>query len=301
MRDSVSLTIFTPTYNRAKLLERCYRSLQRQSSKDFIWFIIDDGSSDNTHEVAEKWISEQRDFEIRYYYKENGGLHTAYNEAIAHLETELAVCIDSDDYLPDNAVEIIIDFWKKNGSNQYAGITGLDYDANTNKNIGGYYPKNKKSINLIDVLVGRYPTVYGDKKHVVRSELYKQVAPMKSYDGEKNFNPHYFHLEISRNFDFLILNENLCYVDYQESGMTNNMLWQYYNSPNSFAEIRLQYLSFDNLPLKFKIKSCVHYDSSCILAKRKAFISRCSNKVIAVLCVPVGFVLSRFILYKNRN
>ena len=120
------LTVFTPAYNRAKLLERCYRSLQRQTNKDFVWYVIDDGSTDNTREVVSKWISENNDFEIRYYYKENGGLHTAYNEAIAHLETELAVCIDSDDFMPDNAVEIILDFWNKNGSDKYAGITGLD-------------------------------------------------------------------------------------------------------------------------------------------------------------------------------
>lgn len=299
--SNASITVFTPTYNRAELLERCYKSLQRQSNKDFIWFVIDDGSTDKTGELVKKWISDEKNFEIRYYYKENGGLHTAYNEAIAHLETELAVCIDSDDYMPDNAIEIILEFWHKNGSEEYAGITGLDFDAKTNQNIGGYYPDNQKSINLIDILVGRYPTVYGDKKHVVRSDLYKQVAPMDSFEGEKNFNPHYLHLEISRNYDFLILNQNLCYVDYQETGMTNNMLWQYYNSPNSFAEIRLQYLSFDNNPLSFKVKSCIHYDSSCILAKRKGFIRKCPNKGIALFCLPFGFALSMLILYKNRK
>lgn len=296
-----SLTVFTPTYNRASLLERCYRSLQHQTNKDFIWFVIDDGSSDNTKEVVQGWAKEEKSFDIVYFYKENGGLHTAYNMAIANLETELAVCIDSDDYMPENAVELILDFWKKNGSDKYAGITGLDFDANTNQNIGGYYPDNMKSINLIDVLVGRYPSVYGDKKHVVRSELYKKVAPMGSFEGEKNFNPHYLHLKISENYDFLILNKNLVYVDYQETGMTNNMYWQYYNSPNSFAEIRLLYLSFPNLPLRFKLRNCIHYDSSCILAHRKGYISKCPCKIAAALCLPMGFMLSRWIIYQNRR
>lgn len=296
-----SLTIFTPSYNRAMLLERCYNSLRRQTNKDFVWFVIDDGSTDNTAEIVQSWIQNEKDFEIYYFHKENGGLHTAYNTAIKHLETELAVCIDSDDYMPENAVDMILSFWRQNGSDEYAGITGLDFDANTDRNIGGYYPENQKSINLIDVLVGRYPTVYGDKKHVVRSELYKEVAPMGSYDGEKNFNPHYLHLEISRKYDFLILNENICYVDYQDTGMTNNMFWQYYNSPNSFADIRIQHLSFDNLPLKFLIRSSIHYDSSCILAKRKGFIGGCPHKGAASLCLPFGFALSRLILYKNRR
>ena len=108
----ISLTVFTPAYNRADLLARCYESMKRQSNKDFIWMIIDDGSTDGTQGVVEQWLKEELDFEIQYYYKENGGLHTAYNEAISHIETELCVCIDSDDYMPDDAVEKILSFWK---------------------------------------------------------------------------------------------------------------------------------------------------------------------------------------------
>ena len=296
-----TLTIFTPAYNRAELLKRCYQSLKRQTSKDFVWIVIDDGSVDNTRQIVEKWIKTETDFEIQYYYKENGGLHTAYNLAIEKAQTELSVCIDSDDYMPDNAVEIILDFWAKNGSDEYAGITGLDFNAKDGTNIGGYYPDNQKSINLIDVLFGKYPQSPGDKKHVVRTELYKKVAPMGSFEGEKNFNPHCMHLKISEGYDFLILNENLCFVEYQETGMTNSMYWQYYNSPNSFAEIRRLYLSFDGAPLKFVIRNCIHYDSSCILAKQKKIIKNCPKKFWAAVCMPLGFVLSRLILYKNRK
>lgn len=296
-----TLTIFTPAYNRAELLKRCYESLKRQSLKDFVWIIVDDGSTDNTAEVVKSWIKSETDFDIKYYYKENGGLHTTYNLAIEKAETELSVCIDSDDYMPDNAVELIIDFWKKHGSSEYAGITGLDFNAKDGTNIGGYYPENQKSINLIDVLLGKYPQSAGDKKHVVRTELYKKAAPMHSYEGEKNFNPHRLHLEISRDYDFLILNENLCFVDYQEAGMTNSMYWQYYNSPNSFADIRRQYLSFEGAPLKFVIRNCIHYDSSCILSKQKSIVKNCPRKFWAFVCMPFGFVLSRLIIYKNRK
>ena len=100
----VPITVFTPTYNRAHLLSRCYDGMKAQTDKSFIWMIIDDGSADNTEEVVRGWIQENDDFQIQYYRKENGGLHTAYNEAISHIETELCVCIDSDDYMPDDAI-----------------------------------------------------------------------------------------------------------------------------------------------------------------------------------------------------
>ena len=134
----VPITVFTPTYNRAGLLSRCYESMKAQTNKSFIWMIIDDGSSDNTEEIVREWIRETEDFTILYYHKENGGLHTTYNEAIAHIETELCVCIDSDDYMPADAIEKILNFWNEHGSNEVAGIVGLDYD--TEGNMIGYAP-----------------------------------------------------------------------------------------------------------------------------------------------------------------
>ena len=77
-----TLTIFTPSYNRAELLKRGYNALCRQTCKDFIWMIIDDGSTDNTFEVVSKMKNKENGFEIQYIYKENGGLHTGYNVAI---------------------------------------------------------------------------------------------------------------------------------------------------------------------------------------------------------------------------
>ena len=106
-----TLTVFTPAYNRAHTLPRTYESLCRQKCKQFIWMIIDDGSTDNTAELVKGWQSRSNGFPIRYIYKENGGMHTAHNTAYANIDTELNVCIDSDDMLADNAVELILNKW----------------------------------------------------------------------------------------------------------------------------------------------------------------------------------------------
>lgn len=102
-----TLTVFTPAYNRAHTLPRTYESLVKQDCKDFIWLIVDDGSSDNTKELVEEWQKKENGFEIRYIYKENGGMHTAHNVAYENIDTELNVCIDSDDELaPYNGIVI---------------------------------------------------------------------------------------------------------------------------------------------------------------------------------------------------
>ena len=296
--DKPILTVFTPAYNRADLLTRCYESMCKQTNKNFIWMIVDDGSTDNTREISESWVQNTKDFQVIYIYKENGGLHTAYNTAIANIDTELCVCIDSDDFMPDNAVGLILDFWKKNGSDKYAGIVGLDFDMDGNV-IGDMLP-DIKSGNLIGLFTGKYNIVNGDRTNVVRTELYKKYAPMKVFKGEKNFNPHYMHLQISEEYDFLVLNENLRFVDYQETGMSNSMLKQYRSSPNSFAEIRKLYLSFKDTSLKFKIKHSIHLASSCILAKKTmSSVKDNPYKLLSVIALPFGFALSLIVRCKG--
>lgn len=261
--------------------------------------IVDDGSTDDTREKAEAWIKETQDFEIQYRYKENGGLHTAYNEAIAHIDTELCVCIDSDDFMPDQAVEKILKFWEAHGSREVAGIVGLDYYLNDHV-IGDLLP-DQKTVNLIGLLTGRYGITNGDRTNVIRTELYKRFAPMKVFPGERNFNPHYMHLQISQEYDFLVLNENLRYVDYQPTGMTNSMLWQYRSSPNSFAEIRKLYLSFPDTSFKFRMRHSIHLVSSCILAGDiTRAVKESPRPGMAVMAMPFGILLSLYVMMRAK-
>ncbi len=291
------LTVFTPTFNRCELLTRCYESLRNQTSKDFRWIIIDDGSEDETEETVKKWIGSEKLFQIQYFYKPNGGLHTAYNAAIDLLETELAVCIDSDDFMPENAVETINSFWENNGADCYAGIIGLDYTED-GRVIGDPLP-NQVSISLVDLALKKYRIRSGDRKLVVRSDLYKSVAPMKTFQGEKYFNPNYLHMEIAKKYQFLVLNKNLCFVDYQDNGMSSNIYKQYYSSPRSFAELRKQHLSYEGAPFWYRFKEYAHYTSSCLLAKRWCGLNDVDWPLL-IISSPFGLALSLFIKWKNR-
>jgi len=294
----IRLTVFTPTYNRAYCLGKGYEALCRQTNKAFEWLIIDDGSTDDTAEIVKQWQSRDNGFAIRYIFKENGGLHTAYNCAIENIETELCVCIDSDDWMPDDAVEKILRFWEENGTDRYAGIVGLDM-YETGEIVGDLLP-NLKSINLIDLLVGKYNINNGDRTNVVRTALYKEYAPMKVFTGEKNFNPHYMHLQISREYDFLVLNENLRFVEYQTGGMSDQILKQYRNSPNSFAEIRKLYLSFSNTPFKFRFRNTIHLVSSRILSRNVLQAFKESPSItMTMTAFPFGLLLALYIIIKT--
>ena len=62
-------TVFTSTYNRGYTLFRLYESLKNQGTTDFEWLIVNDGSTDNTHQLVEEWIRKEKEFSIRYWKK----------------------------------------------------------------------------------------------------------------------------------------------------------------------------------------------------------------------------------------
>lgn len=291
----VTLTIFTPAYNRAHTIGRTYESLCRQTCKDFEWLVIDDGSTDNTQELVEGWKKLVNGFEIKYVWKENGGLHTGYNKAIELAETELCVCIDSDDYMPDDAVETIIKTWREKASNELAGIIGLDFLLDGTP-LGGFFPKEGiyHSYELFFKFKHR-----NDSKFVARVDLLKRVAPQPTYNGEKNFNPSYMYKQIDLNYKWIVINENLCFVDYQPDGMANAIYKQYLNSPNSFAAQRVNNLRIPS-PTSFKIKQYIHLCSSAILSENYSWMFKAPNPVFSILAFPIGWMLSLYIRYRNH-
>lgn len=291
-----TITVFTPTYNRAYILEKCYKSLQKQTCMDFEWLVIDDGSEDNTKELVEKWMKEENSFKIRYIYKNNGGLHSGYNTAIANMNTELSVCIDSDDSMPEQGIESILKIWKGKKEDDIAGLVGLDYDMQGNL-IGKLLP-NKKKINAAKLLCIRG---MGDKKYVMRNDLWKTVAPMPEFSGEKNFNPHYFVIKLSAKYKFVPVNQCFCLVDYQENGMSANIYHQYINSPRSFAELRKAILEVPGMAFYYRYKTAAHYVSSCLLAKKRNLFEEISCPLLVFFATPMGIIIYFTIKYKTSR
>ena len=291
-----TLTVFTPTYNRAHTLTRVYESLCRQTCKDFEWIVIDDGSTDNTCTLVQNFIKDNK-IPIRYIYKENGGLYTGYNTAYANIHTELNVCIDSDDFMPDNAVELIIDTWHKKGSDKYAGIIGLDYYAETKTPIGGKFPENLKECYLLDLYIHHIHR--GDSKQVMRTDLMRKVAPQIGVPGEKDFNPIYMLLQVCDKYPLLVINDNLCFVEYQQNdSMSANIFRQYMNSPRSFAKTRIMEMQLERSTLKNKFRSAIHYVSSCIIAHDKDWLKNSPYKLMTLCAAPLGYILSVYIKHK---
>jgi glycosyltransferase, family 2 len=293
-----SLTVFTPTYNRAHLIGRVYESLCQQTCQDFEWLVIDDGSTDNTREVIAQYIAEQR-IAIRYIWKENGGLYTGYNTAYANITSPLNVCIDSDDFMPKNAVELILQTWNEDGGEQYAGIIGLDFYADKKQPIGGYFPENLQEVSLNEISEkGLYK---GDAKQVMRSDLTRTAIIEEDFHGEKDFNPYSMVFQAANSLPLLVINDNLCFVDYQPTGMAANIYKQYYRSPWSFMKMRQIEMTVGSKSICNLLRLNIHYVSSCLIARNKHWLKDSPKPLLTLLMSPLGFLLFCFILWKNRH
>lgn len=290
------LTIFTPAYNRAHTIHRTYESLLKQDCKDFVWLIVDDGSTDNTAELVRGWQKNDNGFEIRYIYKENGGMHTAHNTAYENIDTELNVCIDSDDCLAENAVKKIIDKWNQVKNQGYAGIIGLDADFDGNI-IGKGFPSDLQETTLM----GYYANGgSGDKKLVYRTDIINKYPPYPVFQGERYVALGYKYRLIDQEYKLAVLNEVLCNVEYQADGSSNNMLKQYLKNPNGFAFWRKVCMQYPESK-KRVFMDCIHYISSSILAKNRHFIKESPLKFKTFLAIPFGILLTLYIKFKAKK
>ncbi|RJE91159.1 glycosyltransferase family 2 protein [Paenibacillus sp. 1011MAR3C5] len=287
------ITVFTPTFNRAYTLHLCYESLLRQTSKDFIWLIIDDGSTDGTAGLVEGWQREA-DFPIAYIYQENQGMHGAHNTAYEHIRTELNVCIDSDDYMTDHAIEAILSFWKRHGSERYAGIAALDASPD-GAVIGTRLPAGLQSATQSE-LYARHG-VKGDKKLIYRSALTSGCPPYPVFEGEKYCPLSYKYILIDQQQPLLLMNEVVCIVEYRTDGSSMNILKQYLRNPRGFSFFRKTAMQYA-VTYKDRFREAVHYVSSNLILRNRRFLSESPRRWTTLLAVPLGVALY---VYLNRT
>ncbi|MBP3522459.1 MAG: glycosyltransferase family 2 protein [Clostridia bacterium] len=291
-----ALTVFTPAYNRAHTLGRTYASLCAQTCKDFIWLIVDDGSQDETAALVQSWQQRDNGFAIEYIRKENGGMHTAHNVAYENIRTELNTCIDSDDRMPPDAVELILDKWEKVRKQGYAGLIALDADFDGNV-IGKGFPEGMQETTLSGYYAGGG---FGDKKLVYRTDVINSVPTYPVYEGEKYVALAYKYRLIDQQYKLAVLNRVVCEVEYQADGHSTGMWREYLRSPRGFAAWRRVCMQY---PTSWKrlLVDCMHYVSSSILAGNRYFIEESPRKVWTVLCTPAGALLALAVRKRIRK
>lgn len=286
------LTIFTPAYNRAHTLPRLYQSLKEQTSKNFKWLIVDDGSVDETEQLVKSWQEQETAFAIGYIQQENQGMHGAHNTAYKNIDTVLNTCIDSDDYAPLNAVALIEQTWSQMDQEKYAGIIGLDENVQGDI-IGSQFTTATTTLEGFYLNGGT-----GDKKLVYRTVVMQSYPEYPLFEGERYVGLGYKYLLADQDWELVTINAPLVTVDYQVDGSSNTMMKQYRKHPKGFAFVRKSAMVLSKSP-KRRFIEAIHYVSASIFAKNVSFIQESPKKLLTIAAIPFGILLNFYIRIKS--
>jgi glycosyltransferase involved in cell wall biosynthesis len=227
------VTVFTPTYNRAYRLEKLYDSLRKQTSKSFEWIVINDGSTDNTNELFEKWLSEENDFTIIYKEVPNGGKHRAINKAVQMAASNAFFVVDSDDYLLPEAIEKVEGWFATvNDDDTFAGVSGLRGES-IDSPIGGFGNFEGEYVDCTNLERHLY-NLLDDKAEVYKTEVLKKY-PFPEFEGE-NFVPESLIWDsIARDgYKIRWFNDIIYICEYLQDGLTASADRKFIDNPKGF-------------------------------------------------------------------
>lgn len=269
----MKITVFTPTYNRAYSLPRLYESLKEQTFQDFEWVIVDDGSKDNTTEVIKEFIAKRPFFEINYYKIKNGGKHRAINQGIGRAKGMLFFIVDSDDFLPSNALEwvdIVESSIPCENKSDFAGVCGLKCDLSDNiigKSFSGEY------LDITTLERGKYG-ISGDRAEVFYTDLLKKY-PFPEIDGEKFCTESLvWNLIAHDGYKLRYFNKNIYSCEYLDDGLTYQGWQLYANNPIQWGMYVAQERDFGILT---KYNLSIQYYKYYLLLHKKYTISTLSE------------------------
>jgi glycosyltransferase involved in cell wall biosynthesis len=297
------LTVVTPSYNRAKLLPRLYDSLEAQSCHDFIWLVVDDGSTDGTSNMfnVENGMFNGRrpTFKVQYVRKENGGKHTALNTAIDIVSTELLFIVDSDDVLTPDAIATIKEDWEKaQGSKlKVQCLCGISYlrGYSIDKPIGDIFPKDYFIDSFSNVRVNQHVT--GDKAEVWATKYLKEFR-FPVFKGERFLVESWMWEQVSDLADMLFVNKVIYLTQYLQGGLTQSGRKLRINNPHGGMVFCLLMMR-KKYPMRDRLKNGLLYTAYSFFAHQNIIRTlNCKHPGLTAFCLPLGFMLY---VYWNRK
>ena len=293
MEKKIRLSIHTATYNRGYIIEQAYKSLQNQTCHDFEWVVTDDGSTDETEELFNKWSLDENKFDIVYNKKENGGIPRALNFGVNAVNGDYFFMLDSDDYLLPDAVEKLHS-WIKSIENEpnIVGVGGVRITSK-GKPIKGVFPIVDKKLGYVDATNLERELYHLDAD---MCEAYK-VEIIKKYPFQVWENEIYAPEQLC--FDEMALDglmvrwyKDPIYVcEYLEDGQTQGN-W------NLLKKNKMGYAMLSNHKLKHihglkaRCKAAAQHIALSIVAGNWQYILKTNDKLITLIAFPYGLALS---------
>ena len=299
----MKISVLTATYNRANLLSKLYESIVNNLNENIEveWLIMDDGSTDETKNLINKYAGENK-LQIKYFSQENQGKMQAINNLIEYANGDLIIECDSDDYFTNNAFEIIRDEYEKNKTQiqECYGLCFLKFDQ-TGKNMGYNFKKDKSKMFDLYFKEGEN----GEKALVFNSEIRKQYK-YELENGERFVTEARMFHKMDEKYNIICINQPIMICEYQNEGYTRNIDKQFINNPYGYFEYFKEILQKDMKDVIFKkrLYAIKHYILFATLARKKNIVKNVKgmiNKILIIGLYVPGKIFTHKKFSKNMN
>lgn len=170
------VSVVVPVYNVEKYLDQCVKSVLNQTYRDYELILIDDGSTDSSGMICDKYTEDSR---VRVVHKTNAGLGMARNSGIEIARGDYVTFLDSDDYLGKDALGILMNSVERDNADTVLGGYSRVLDSGTV--IFSEKPELKYYNSANEVHAGFFPKLMGSlpqKKDSFRPSVWNAVYSM---------------------------------------------------------------------------------------------------------------------------
>jgi glycosyltransferase involved in cell wall biosynthesis len=250
--DDPLITLFTPTFNRSNTLLKLYNSLQSQTYKNFEWIVVDDGSTDNTSFLFDKWLKDDNFFQISYKKVPNGGKHRAINIGLDLAKGELFFIVDSDDYLLVNSLkEVVCMYLPVRYDEIFCGISGLSVYQNL-EFIGSTFDMKYNFVDCHYHERKRF-NIDGDKSEVFKTDILKKFK-FPEFENENFLTEAAVFIKMGFYYKIRYYNKKICVCEYLVDGISATLHLSYHKNPKGFAYLNKITKKYANVNYVEKLK-----------------------------------------------
>lgn len=269
-----------------------YQSLIEQTSKDFVWLVVDDGSKDNTAEVLMRWKKEKK-IDIEFYRQENGGKHRAHNLGVKMCNTDWFICVDSDDFLTKDAVDIflaeilqIVD---------EIGIMFPKYEVR--KEFSGHWFQRGEKVHVSDLYIKLNKIT---ETALLYKAKYLKECLFPEYEGEKYLGEEIVYNELDRIGVMKVCDSKVYCYKYRDDGLTQNAFCHWKNSPiGMLALLSSRYntilISDTRKTRKYVllIKCIMNINALCMVSQ-KSIMKNTTNKYLSAFLYLPSVIFKKY-------
>lgn len=301
MEETSLVAVLTPTYNRCAELPRLFESLSTQVDKRFCWYVVDDGSLDETAELLERFRDEAN-FSIVVMSKPNGGKHTAINFALERITEPFLFIVDSDDFLPSDSIRIVLEELQKLDDRPdrhlFCGVSFLKDMGNASD--ASSFPHDYLEGTYAEVRINM--DVRGDKAEVWRTRCLREI-PFPVFEGERFYHEDGVWIRLSASYKMLHINKVIYEGDYLQGGLTKSGRATKMASPRGMCDRSKAFLQYpDHLVLSVKVKHALLWNVYSAVAKeRGAVVGPMPDRVLCSLTYFPSIALRCIWAWKARS